>query len=75
MLGPPVMKAWRAVFTPGTAFFAVGGVGEHNLAAYKAAGAAGAGVGSSLYAPGVDLPELTRRARAIVTCWREARGA
>lgn len=75
MLGPPVMKAWRAVFAPGTAFYAVGGVGEHNLAAYKAAGAAGAGVGSSLYAPGVALPELERRARAIVTCWREGRSS
>ena len=56
MLGPPVMKAWRAVFEPGTAFYAVGGVGEHNIAAYKAAGAAGVGVGSALYAPGVALP-------------------
>lgn len=72
MLGPPVMKAWRAVFATGTAFYAVGGVGEHNLAAYKAAGASGAGVGSSLYAPGVALPELTRRARALVDVWRAA---
>ncbi|HEY6511202.1 MAG TPA: 2-dehydro-3-deoxy-6-phosphogalactonate aldolase [Burkholderiaceae bacterium] len=72
MLGPPVMKAWRAVFPPATAFYAVGGVGEHNLAAYKAAGAAGVGVGSALYAPGVALHELTRRARTLVDCWRGA---
>jgi 2-dehydro-3-deoxyphosphogalactonate aldolase len=71
MLGPPVLKAWRAVFAAGTAFYAVGGVGEHNIAAYKAAGAAGVGVGSSLYAPGVPLPELTRRARALLRCWRD----
>jgi len=71
MLGPPVMKAWRAVFAPGTAFYAVGGVGEHNIAAYRAAGVVGAGVGSSLYAPGVALPELTRRARALVRCWQD----
>jgi 2-dehydro-3-deoxyphosphogalactonate aldolase len=71
MLGPPVMKAWRAVFAAGTAFYAVGGVGEANIAAYKAAGAAGVGVGSSLYAPGVALPELTRRARALVQRWRD----
>lgn len=75
MLGPPVMKAWRAVFAPGTAFYAVGGVGEHNVAAYKAAGAAGVGVGSSLYAPGMKGPELTRRAQALVKCWREGSGA
>jgi len=72
MLGPPAMKAWRAVFDPGTAFFAVGGVGDHNIAAYKAAGAAGVGVGSALYAPGVALGELTRRARTLVSCWRGA---
>ena len=73
MLGPPVMKAWRAVFAPGSAFYAVGGVGEGNIAAYKTAGAAGVGVGSSLYAPGVQGPELTRRARALMRCWSEAR--
>ena len=72
MLGPPVMKAWRAVFPPGSRFYAVGGVGEANIAAYKAAGAAGVGVGSSLYAPGTALPELTRRARAVVQCWHDA---
>lgn len=71
MLGPPVMKAWRAVFAPGTAMYAVGGIGEHNIAAFKAAGAAGVGVGSSLYAPGVALPELTRRARTLVQRWHE----
>jgi len=72
MLGPPVMKAWRAVFEPSTAFYAVGGVGEANIAAYKAAGAAGVGVGSSLYAPGVLLNELTRRARTLLDCWRSS---
>jgi 2-dehydro-3-deoxyphosphogalactonate aldolase len=74
MLGPSVMRAWRAVFAPGTAFYAVGGVGEANIAAYRAAGAAGAGVGSSLYAPGVALPELTRRARVLRACWQGAAG-
>lgn len=74
MLGPPVMKAWRAVFTPGTAFYAVGGVGEANIAAYRLAGAAGVGVGSSLYAPGVALPELTRRAGMLRNCWQGTGG-
>lgn len=69
MLGPAVLKAWRAVFPPGTAMWPVGGVGLHNLGAYKAAGAAGAGIGSSLYGPGVALDELERRARALVQAW------
>ena len=71
MLGPPVMKAWRAVFPPGTPMYAVGGVGETNIAAFKAAGATGVGVGSSLYAPGVVAGELTRRARLLVQCWSQ----
>ena len=69
MLGPPVMKAWRAVFAPGTPMYAVGGVGEGNIAAFKAAGATGVGVGSSLYAPGVPAGELTRRARLLLQRW------
>jgi 2-dehydro-3-deoxyphosphogalactonate aldolase len=73
MLGPPVMKAWRAVFAPGTALYAVGGVGEANIAAYKAAGAAGVGVGSSLYARGAHGPELTRRAHVLMRCWSDGR--
>ena len=50
----------------------MGGVGEHNLAAYRAAGALGVGVGSALYAPGVALPELTRRASVLAHAWRHA---
>jgi 2-dehydro-3-deoxyphosphogalactonate aldolase len=70
MLGPPVMKAWRAVFAPDTAMYAVGGVGADNIAAYKAAGATGVGVGSSLYAPRVASAELTQRARMLLQCWQ-----
>jgi 2-dehydro-3-deoxyphosphogalactonate aldolase len=72
MLGPAVLKAWRAVFAPHTPMYAVGGIGEANLAAFKSAGATGVGVGSSLYAPGVVASELTRRARALVQRWAEA---
>jgi 2-dehydro-3-deoxyphosphogalactonate aldolase len=70
MLGPPVLRAWRAVFAPHTPMVAVGGVGENNIAAFRAAGASGVGVGSSLYAPGVALPELTRRARVLLQRWQ-----
>ena len=72
MLGPPVMKAWRAVFPKTTPMFAVGGIGEHNLAAFKAAGASGVGTGSSLYAPGTPPADLTPRARALVQRWAAA---
>ena len=72
MLGPPVLKAWRAVLPPSVPLFAVGGVGEHNLAAYKAAGAAGVGTGSSLYSPGTPPEEITPRAQALVRRWAES---
>jgi 2-dehydro-3-deoxyphosphogalactonate aldolase len=71
MLGPAVLKAWRAVFPRDTAMLPVGGVGEANLAAFRAAGASGAGIGSALYAPGVAPDELTRRARLLVQRWQE----
>jgi 2-dehydro-3-deoxyphosphogalactonate aldolase len=72
MLGPPVFKAWRSVLPPATRLFAVGGVGLHNLAPYKAAGAAGAGIGSALYSPGVAAGELERRARELHAAWAAA---
>jgi len=72
MLGPPVLKAWRAVFPAGTAMVSVGGVGENNLAAFKAAGAVAVGVGSSLYATGVAADEVTRRAQRLVAAWDAA---
>lgn len=69
LLGPPVMKAWRSVFAPGTPMFAVGGVGEANLLAFKRVGATGAGIGSSLYAPGTPPETLRERARRLVALW------
>ena len=63
------MKAWRSVFAPGTAMFAVGGVGEGNLLAFKQVGATGAGIGSSLYAPGTPPEQLRERARRLVALW------
>jgi 2-dehydro-3-deoxyphosphogalactonate aldolase len=72
MLGPAVLKAWRAVFPPGTGFMPVGGVGAHNVAAYRQAGAVGAGVGSSLYSPGVSLDELAARAERLLQAWHAA---
>ena len=71
MLGPPVHKAWRAVFPKSVPMYAVGGVGADNLRAFRAAGATGAGVGSSLYAPGVSLEDLARRAQVLCEAWGE----
>jgi 2-dehydro-3-deoxyphosphogalactonate aldolase len=69
LLGPAVFKAWRSVFPAATPMFAVGGVGEHNLLAFKQAGATGAGIGSSLYAPGATPDQLVPRAQRLVALW------
>ena len=60
MISPAVLKAWLAVLPLGTRIMPVGGIGEHNMKEYAAAGATGFGLGSSLYKPG-DTIDTTRR--------------
>lgn len=69
VLGTASFKGWKAVLPPGVPLFAVGGVEVANLRAFRQAGAAGAGLGSSLYAPGRALPELRERALALAAAW------
>jgi 2-dehydro-3-deoxyphosphogalactonate aldolase len=40
------------------------------MAGYVAAGAAGFGIGSALYMPGLSAGEVARRAKAFVAAWR-----
>jgi 2-dehydro-3-deoxyphosphogalactonate aldolase len=49
---PAVLKAIRAVLPKGTLVLPVGGIGAANMAAWVEAGAAGFGLGSSLYRVG-----------------------
>lgn len=69
VLGPASLKAWRAVLPPGTPMWVVGGVDERNLAAFRQAGAMGAGLGSALYTPGLSLDQLVRRAETLKAAW------
>ncbi len=55
MVGPPVVKALRAVLPRAARLLVVGGVDAANLAAFQAAGADGFGIGSALFRPG-DAP-------------------
>lgn len=64
---PAVLKAWLAVLPPGTLLVPVGAITTDNMADYMAVGAAGFGIGSSLYKPGIDVGELKRRAVDFVT--------
>jgi 2-dehydro-3-deoxyphosphogalactonate aldolase len=71
MLPPAVLKAWRAVLPAGTQLLPVGSVNMENMAEYVAAGAAGFGIGSALYKPGIAPPELGARARKLTARCRE----
>jgi 2-dehydro-3-deoxyphosphogalactonate aldolase len=52
--------------------FGVGGIGVDNLASFRQAGAAGVGLGSSLYVPGIALTELALCARQLLAAWQAA---
>lgn len=67
---PAVVKAMRAVLPAGTRVLPVGGIGPGNMAPWRSAGAAGFGIGSALYAPGLTAEEVGRRAEAFVAGWR-----
>ena len=71
VLGPASFKGWRAVLPAGVPLFAVGGVDAGNLHAFRGAGAAGAGLGSSLFAPGRRLDDLRSRALALAAAWAQ----
>jgi 2-dehydro-3-deoxyphosphogalactonate aldolase len=71
-LGPPVIRAWRAVFPPETLFIPVGGITPDNLASYWSAGADGFGLGSALYKPGMQVDDVSSRARAFIDAWYAA---
>ncbi len=68
-IGPDGLKAMRAVLPPEVPVFAVGGVGADDFARWRAAGAAGFGLGAALYAPGMAAAEVARRAQDIVAAW------
>jgi 2-dehydro-3-deoxyphosphogalactonate aldolase len=69
LLTPAVVKALRAVFPPQVLFLPVGGIAPHSLAAYRAAGASGFGLGSALYQPGATPQQVAARARDFVSAW------
>jgi 2-dehydro-3-deoxyphosphogalactonate aldolase len=62
---PMALRAMRAVLPAGTRLIPVGGIDAGSVPAWRAAGAAGFGIGSAIYKPG-DTPEaVATRARAL----------
>jgi 2-dehydro-3-deoxyphosphogalactonate aldolase len=72
--GPAALKAVKAVLPAGFPVIPVGGIDRESMAAYRAAGAAGFGIGSTLYAPGRSVDEVTQRATALVAAFRGEQG-
>jgi 2-dehydro-3-deoxyphosphogalactonate aldolase len=69
MVGPTGLKAMRAVLPQEAALFPVGGITTDNLGVYRAAGAAGFGIGSALYQAGMPAEDVGARARAFIAAW------
>ena len=63
---PAMLKALGAVLPPRTRVLPVGGIGVENIPAWRAAGAAGFGIGGALYRPGDPAVAVGVRARALV---------
>lgn len=71
-LGAGGIAAMKAVLPAEVVIGAVGGVSEADFPVYAAAGVRAFGLGSSLYKPGFDAPEVGRRARAAVAAYDAA---
>jgi 2-dehydro-3-deoxyphosphogalactonate aldolase len=63
---PAVLRALRAVLPTGTAVLPVGGIDASNIPAWRTAGAAGFGIGSSIYKPGDTASVVAGKARALL---------
>ncbi len=70
---PHVIKAWKAVLPKEIPVLAVGGVTPDNMKAFIDAGAAGFGIGGSLYKPGDDAAAVGAKARQFIEAMRAAR--
>ncbi len=63
---PAVLRALRAVLPAGTRVLPVGGIDASNIAAWRAAGAAGFGIGSAIYKPGDSPATVTAKAKTLL---------
>ena len=63
---PAVLKAMRAILPSELRVLPVGGIVPEGMAPWRQAGAAGFGLGSALYKPGLTAAEVGANARAFV---------
>ena len=69
VLGVASMKAWLDVLPAAISMLPVGGMDASTVGEWAAAGAAGAGFGSSLYKAGRSAEEVTARTAELVRAW------
>jgi 2-dehydro-3-deoxyphosphogalactonate aldolase len=71
IIGANGVKALTAVLPKGTRLIGVGGISADNIPAFRAAGCAGFGLGSTLYKPGMSLEQIDASAQRIMDGWRK----
>jgi 2-dehydro-3-deoxyphosphogalactonate aldolase len=69
MITPAVLKALRAVLPAQALLLPVGGISVGNMAAYRAAGASGFGIGSALFTPGMTAGEVADNAMKFIAAY------
>lgn len=69
---PEMLKALRAVLPADVPVLPVGGITPSRMAPWLAAGAAGFGLGSALYKPGLSAAEVRQRAAGFIAAVEEA---
>jgi len=71
LVTPSVLKALCAVLPAGVPLLPVGGITPDSMAAFRAAGATGFGIGSALYRPGRSAAEVAALAQRFAQAWRQ----
>ena len=72
MVGHGGLKAFKSVLPAGTELWPVGGITPESMAAWKAAGATGFGIGSQLFSPGTSASTVQERGQHYVQAWNQA---
>lgn len=67
LASPAALKAMLAVLPEGTRVLPVGGISASNRGPWRSAGAAGFGIGSSLYKPGKSPQDVARDASFFIS--------
>ena len=66
---PAVLKAMRAILPKDTRVLPVGGIVPELMADWRKAGAAGFGLGSAVFAPGMTAADVGARAKTFIETW------